>query len=85
MIEYSVYPGYSVEHYKKACKFVEDLLRDEIVNQKSLIDVDGSQLQFYNTSQGEILVINDFDYDWVIVQSEFEINNTEWYLRKQTP
>ena len=81
MIEYDVYPWYSVEHYKKACKFIEDLFEDDLVKKELLIDVDGSQIQVYNTSKGEIIVINAFDYDWVIVRSEFEIENPEWELR----
>ena len=81
MIEYSVFPYYSVEHYKIACKFIEDLFCDDLIKKDVLIDVDGSQIQVYNTSKGKIVVINAFDYDWVIVRSEFEIKNPDWNKR----
>ena len=82
MIEYCAYPDYNIEHYKKACEYIEKLFEHEnIVKEKVLIDVDGSQIQVYLTPKGEVVVINDFDYDSVTVRSEFEISNPEWRLR----
>jgi hypothetical protein len=82
MIEYFASPDYSIERYKKACKFIEDLFGDDLIKKDVLIDVDGSQVQVYITPKGEVVVINAFDYDWVLVRSEFEIQNPDWTLWK---
>lgn len=80
MFEYSVHVYYSVEHYKKACEYIEKLFEYEtIVKEKEFIDVDGSQIQVYLTSKGKVKVFNQDDfYDGVSVLSDFEITNPEW-------
>lgn len=82
MIEYCAYPDYSIPQYKKTCKFIEALFKGEEITKKDLLlDVDGSQIQIYLTPKGEVVVINDFDYDSVTVRSDFEIINPKWSIR----
>lgn len=80
MFEYSVHVYYSVEHYKKACKYIETLFENEaIVKEKEVIDVDSSRLQIYLTPKGTVKIINADDFeDGVSVYSDFEISNPEW-------
>ena len=80
MFVYDVHGYYSVEHYKKACKYIEALFENEsIVKEKELIDVDSSRLQIYRTPKGTVKIINADDFeDGVSVYSDFEISNPEW-------
>ena len=85
MFEYNIHPDNSYEHFKKACKYVEDTFGDNLVKERLLVDVDGTQIQVYNTPKGEIKIFNDTALGfggWVCACSDFEINNPEWKRSK---
>ena len=60
--------------FKKACESIEANLKG-IEKEDILVDVDGTMIQIYNTPDGRIKVINDYEVDAVYVDSDVELSN----------
>lgn len=84
MFRYGVSADYSVEDYKNACKFIEDLFGNTLTKMKEWVDFDDSHYQDYITPKGKVTVINDWVFETVDVFSEFEIDIPEWFLYKNS-
>lgn len=74
MYKYTVYKEADNEKFKEACKKivngVEDLTAD-----KPIIDVDGSIIQKYISSNGSIKASNDYEIDAVYIDSEVNLDD----------
>lgn len=58
--------------FKKACMSIESNVKS-LKKDKTLIDVDGSQIQIYHTSKGTIKVLNDYEVDAVYADSDIDL------------
>ena len=74
MFSYTVSKNADKKMFDKACALIEEKLK--LFEKKDILeDVDGSQIQIYNTSNGNIKVLNDYEVDAVYVDSEVNLNH----------
>ncbi len=74
MFSYTVSKNADKKMFDKACALIEEKLK--FFEKKDILeDVDGSQIQIYNTSNGNIKVLNDYEVDAVYVDSEVNLNH----------
>lgn len=59
--------------FQKACRLIESRL-SAVEKEKLLEDVDGTQIQIYDTANGEIKVVNDYEVDAVYVDSDINLD-----------
>lgn len=60
--------------FERICAFIESKV-ENIKKDNLLEDVDGSQIQIFNTPNGRIKVFNDYEVDAVYVDSEMNLNS----------
>ena len=60
--------------FENACTAIETKAKG-IKNTKMLVDVDGSQMKIYNTTDGKIKVCNDYEVDAVYAESEMNLTD----------
>ena len=69
MFSYTISKKASLKEFEQICILIEATFRN-IKKAEVLEDVDGSLIQIYTTSNGEIKVYNDYDVDAVYIDSE---------------
>ena len=72
MFRYVIHPDNRPEIFKKICRKIKEMFPDAI-EQKLLVDVDGSTIQTFTQDGKDIDVFDDYDIGIVFVQSEIEI------------
>ena len=73
MFTYNISKEASNKEFKSACSAIEAKLKG-IEKEKMITDVDGTQIQIYNTKDGKIKVFNDYEVDAVYVDSEVNLS-----------
>lgn len=74
MFEYTICNCADEEIFAKQCIALEKNING-LIKQTLLIDVDGSKIQKYSFIDNEILVINDFFLNEVLIKSQIEIES----------
>lgn len=74
VFSYNVSKNANKEIFDNACLLIEKTL-ELFEKNRILEDVDGSQIQIYNTSNGKVKVLNDYEVDAVYVDSEVNLNH----------
>ena len=73
MFTYNISKNAEQKAFSNACALIEAEFKD-IKKENLLEDVDGTQIQIYNTPEGKIKVFNDYEVDAVYVDSEINLN-----------
>ena len=74
MFSYNVSQNADKKMFDKTCALIEEKLK--FFEKKDILeDVDGSQIQIYTTSNGNIKVLNDYEIDAVYVDSDVNLNH----------
>ena len=74
MFTYNISKTASKAEFNRACTAIESNLK--IIEKDDLItDVDGTQIQIYNTNDGKIKVFNDYEVDAVYADSEVNLTD----------
>lgn len=74
MFTYNISKVANDKAFKSACSAIEAKLKG-IEKEDLLTDVDGTQIQIYNTQDGKIKVFNDYDVDAVYADSEVNLTD----------
>lgn len=74
MFSYNISKTASNKDFKNACSAIESKLKG-IEKDDLITDVDGTQIQIYNTADGKIKVFNDYEVDAVYVDSEVDLTD----------
>lgn len=74
MFRYVIHTNNSPIIFKETCKRVKEMF-PEAIEQKLLVDVDGSTIQTFTQNGKDIDIIDDYDIGVVFVQSEIEIKH----------
>ena len=74
MFSYNVSKNADKKAFDRICSSIESNINIE-KKEKCLKDVDGSQIQIYKTTDGQIKVYNDYEVDAVYVDSEVNLQN----------
>lgn len=72
MFSYNVSKNADEKTFVSICSSIESNINIE-KKEKCLIDVDGSQIQMYKTTDGQIKVYNDYEVDAVYIDSEVSL------------
>lgn len=72
MFEYNIAKEADNTKFLAFCQKIESNIAG-ITKEPLLTDVDGTQIQIYNTKAGKIKVYNDYEVDAVYADSEFEL------------
>lgn len=72
MYSYSISKNADNKVFNAICKKIESTIA-VVKKEKLLIDVDGSEIQKYTVTGGEIKVFNDYEVDAVYVDSDIDI------------
>ena len=62
------------EKFKEACKKLLHGM-DNLIANEPIIDVDGTIIQKYTSSNGNIMVSNDYEIDAVYIDSEVNLDD----------
>lgn len=73
MFSYNIAKEADNKAFKKACSAIEAKVKS-IEKEKLLIDVDGTLIQIYNTPDGRIKVLNDYEVDAVYANSDIDLS-----------
>lgn len=73
MFSYNISKNADQKAFINTCALIESNIKD-IKKEKLLEDVDGTQIQIYNTPEGKIKVFNDYEVGAVYVDSEKDLN-----------
>ena len=73
VFSYNIAQNADQKAFHHACSLIEAKVKN-IEKQPLLQDVDGSQIQIYNTRGGRIKVVNDYEVDVVYIDSDVELN-----------
>lgn len=73
MFTYNISKNAEQKAFSNTCALIEAEFKD-IKKENLLKDVDGTQIQIYNTPEGKIKVFNDYEVDAVYVDSEINLN-----------
>ena len=71
---YNIEKEADVEAFLRACTMIESAGIDGIQKTDFAIDVDGSLLQVYQVSDGEIVVFNDHEVGAVYADSDIDLS-----------
>ena len=74
MFSYTISKNADKKAFDHACALIEARV-DDIKKEKILEDVDGSQIQIYNTPSGKIEVYNDYEVDAVYIDSDVNLDH----------
>ena len=74
MYEYTISKTADNRAFKKACDIVEGLVKG-LVEEKPIIDVDGSVTKTYKRGGKKIVIYNDYEVDAVYVDSDINLND----------
>lgn len=74
MFSYNIHKEADAEAFEKACARIEKGVPG-IKKEKILVDVDGTLIQVYHTSEGKIEVVNDYEIDAVYADSTIDLKN----------
>jgi len=74
VFSYNIAKTANLESFEKACATIEAKLKG-IKKEKQLVDVDGSQIQIYTSSEGKIKIYNDYEVDAVYIDSDVDLKN----------
>lgn len=74
MFTYNISKTASVKAFKSALSAIEAKLRS-IEKEEMITDVDGTQIQIYNTNGGKIKVYNDYEVDAVYADSDVNLED----------
>lgn len=74
MFSYNIAKNADKKAFDHACALIE-AKANNIKKETILVDVDGTQIQIYNTPSGSIKVYNDYDVDAVYVDSELNLDH----------
>ena len=74
MFTYNISKTASNKAFKSTCSAIESKLTS-IEKADLITDVDGSQVQIYNTKDGKIKVCNDYEVFAVYVDSEVNVTD----------
>jgi hypothetical protein len=72
MFTYNISKTANSKDFKRACSAIESKLKG-IEKDDLITDVDGTQIQIYNTKDGKIKVFNDYEVDAVYADSEVDL------------
>lgn len=72
MFSYNISKNANLKAFVSTCALIESKVKD-FTKEKLLEDVDGTQIQIYNSSEGKIKVFNDYEVDAVYVDSEKDL------------
>lgn len=73
MFSYNIAKNADQKAFFNTCNLIEAKIKD-IKKEKLLEDVDGTQIQIFNTPEGKIKVFNDYEVDAVYIDSEKDLN-----------
>lgn len=74
MYSYNVSKNADKKAFDDVCAIIEAKVKG-YTKEKALVDVDGTQIQIYNTPDGKIKVYNDYEVDAVYIDSDAELKN----------
>ena len=74
MFSYNISPNADKKAFTNICALIEREFK-YIRDSRCLTDVDGTQIQIYDTITGDIKVYNDYEVDAVYVESEIDLSN----------
>ena len=74
MFSYTITKNADKNAFDRTCALIESKVKD-IKKERILEDVDGTQIQIYNTPTGKIKVYNDYYVDAVYVDSTVNIDH----------
>ena len=74
MFTYNISKTASSKEFKSACSAIESKLKG-IKKEDLVTDVDGTQIQIYDTLDGKIKVFNDYEVDAVYADSEVDLSD----------
>lgn len=74
MYSYNISKSADKKAFDNICALIEAKVKG-FTKEKVLVDVDGTQIQIYNTPDGKITVYNDYEVDAVYIDSDAELNN----------
>lgn len=72
MFSYNIAKNADQKAFFSTCDLIETKVKD-FTKEDLLEDVDGTQIQIYNTPEGKIKVFNDYEVDAVYVDSEKDL------------
>jgi hypothetical protein len=72
MFSYNISKNADKKAFVNTCALIESKVKD-FTKEKLLEDVDGTQIQIYNTPDGKIKVFNDYEVGAVYVDSEINL------------
>lgn len=73
MFSYNIAKEANNKAFIKACAAIESKVKG-IEKEDLLIDVDGTVIQIYNTPDGRIKVLNDYEVDAVYADSDVDLS-----------
>lgn len=71
--DYTIYPENSPEKFRETCAVTENKYPD-LKKRELLIDVDGSTIQVYDCTAGEVIVYDDYDVGAVYILSDMDLD-----------
>jgi hypothetical protein len=74
MYSYNIAKNADKKAFVRACSLIESNFKG-LTKEKLLEDVDGSQIQIYNSTSGKIKVVNDYEVDAVYIDSAVDLGN----------
>ena len=74
MLTYNISKTASKAEFNRACEAIESKLKG-IEKADLITDVDGTQIQIYNTDGGKIKVFNDYEVDAVFADSDVNLSD----------
>ena len=72
MFTYNISKNADVKAFDNTCALIEENFKD-IKKRKLLEDVDGTQIQIFDSPEGKIKVFNDYEVGAVYVDSERDL------------
>ena len=79
MFSYTIAKQADREAFVRTCALIETKING-IEKMPILEDVDGTQIQIYNTSDGRIKVVNDYEVDAVYIESDIDRDGDIWTM-----
>lgn len=73
MFSYNIAKSADKSSFNHTCSLIESKL-ENIKKNELLEDVDGTQIQLYNTPNGKIKIFNDYEVDAVYIDSEIDLS-----------
>ena len=71
--DYTIHPDNSPKKFEEVCRRLKD---KGFGDGRHVVDVDGSTYQEYQTKNGEVIVLDDYDIGAVYVLADFNLSET---------